>query len=152
MKNRATLSVISKNRARTILKCQALVMNLNSFFIIELYFRRDICKWAPSPGWLLKSFPLNYDFSNSRHWYAGYPCCLASDTVTYLVCFSTGINLLFPFAWTHCPCSLALYDPWAHNAWNSETFSFSNQHNFKDFNKFWWSFCKRGCMLPCSPK
>lgn len=134
MKIRATLNVISKNRAKTILKCQALVMNLNSFFIIELYFQHDICKWAPSPRWLLESFSLNYDFSNSRQWYYGYPCCLASDTVTCLICFSAGINLLYPFAWTHCPFCLALRDPWAHCTWNTETSSCKKPNNLKDFN------------------
>jgi hypothetical protein len=66
VKNRATLSVISKNRVGTMLKCQALVMNLNQFFIIKLYFQCDICKCASSPGWLLKYLSLNCDFPNSR--------------------------------------------------------------------------------------
>lgn len=78
-------------------------------------------------------------------------CCVACDAVTYSVCFHPGPNLV-PVAGTHCPCSFADCDPWVPSAWESEVFSSREHQHVKEFNSFWWSFCKSGCTLPGSPE
>lgn len=61
------------------------------------------------------------------------------------------MDLLVPFAGTHCPWSLAVCDPWVFSAWKSEIFSSRKHQHWKDFNNFWRNFCKSGGTLPGFP-
>lgn len=84
-------------------------------------------------GWLLKSFSLKSDFSNSnsRHWYSRslLLSLWCSDIFSTFQCWNGSSCLVCR---EHCPCSLAVCDPWVLSAWKSKIFSCGKHQHLKD--------------------